>query len=242
MVYKENYYPEIHFGGYSHVDGTVQFYTRVNALLNKEDVVLDIGCGRGEYEEDQVAYRRKLRILKGKVSKVIGVDYDTNASQNKYIDEFIHITEDKWPIEDQSINLILCDWVLEHIKDESVFLAEVKRVLKPQGYFCARTSNKYSYFAIMSRIIPNRLHSKILSIVQEKRKEEDVFPTFYKLNTKRKILQHTKKLNLFTVVYTFESEPSYLNFSKFFYSLGTFIHRHTPKLFRTSILVFCQKG
>ena len=68
-----NYYPESKFGGYTDIDGTVVFYNRVNAILNPTDTLLDLGCGRGEYQDDEVEFRRDLRIFKGKVSRVIGL-------------------------------------------------------------------------------------------------------------------------------------------------------------------------
>jgi len=42
-------------------------------------VVLDVGCGRGAYGESLVPFRRNFRILKGNVSKVIGIDLDKSA-------------------------------------------------------------------------------------------------------------------------------------------------------------------
>lgn len=55
-------YPEVAAGGFSHVDGTVGFYRRVNALLRPDMTVADVGPGRGRSSEDQVAYRRSLAI------------------------------------------------------------------------------------------------------------------------------------------------------------------------------------
>jgi 2-polyprenyl-3-methyl-5-hydroxy-6-metoxy-1,4-benzoquinol methylase len=44
-------YPERRFGGFSRVDGTIAFYTRIAGLLNETTRVLDIGCGRGQVSE-----------------------------------------------------------------------------------------------------------------------------------------------------------------------------------------------
>jgi len=74
--YKALFYPESSFGGFTHVDESVAFYSRVNALLQPSFVVVDFGCGRGSHQDDSVMFRRSLRCLKGKVSKVIGVDVD----------------------------------------------------------------------------------------------------------------------------------------------------------------------
>ena len=82
MTFKETFYPETRFGGYTDIDGTVAFYHRVNSLLKPSDVVLDVGCGRGEYVDDPVAIRKGLRVLRGKVAKVIGLDVDPAAQTN----------------------------------------------------------------------------------------------------------------------------------------------------------------
>lgn len=47
MGLKERFYPETTYGGFSYVDGTIAFFSRVNALLKPESVVVDFGCGRG---------------------------------------------------------------------------------------------------------------------------------------------------------------------------------------------------
>lgn len=40
-------YPEIGAGGFSSIDGTVEFYGRVSSLVKDDSVVLDFGAGRG---------------------------------------------------------------------------------------------------------------------------------------------------------------------------------------------------
>ena len=171
MKYKELFYPEARFGGFTDIDGTIAFFNRINSLLDPSFTVLDVGCGRGAYGNDPVPLRRKLRILKGKVSKVIGIDVNRTAEDNPFIDEFRLIEEDYWSIENDSIDLIVCDHVLEHIGNPDRFFSEARRTLKDRGYFCIRTPNRWSYIAIAATLIPNKHHSKVTSIVQEGRKE-----------------------------------------------------------------------
>jgi hypothetical protein len=66
MDKRELFYPETRFGGFTDIDGTMAFFNRVNSLLDSSFVVLDVGCGRGEYHEDEVCVRRNLRNLRGK--------------------------------------------------------------------------------------------------------------------------------------------------------------------------------
>jgi len=81
-------YPEVAAGGFTRVDGTVEFYTRVNALLRPDMVVVDYGAGRGRFVEDESApLRRDLRTLQGKVAKVVGLDVDDAVLSNPVLDE-----------------------------------------------------------------------------------------------------------------------------------------------------------
>jgi len=238
MTYQEIFYPEALFGGISDIDATVIFFNRVNLLLDPSFVVLDVGCGRGEYDEDKIPFRRNLKILKGKVARVIGIDVNQSAQDNPFLDEFHLIQDDSWPIESNSIDLIVCDNVLEHIADPDQLFREIHRVLKNGGYLCIRTPNRWNYIAIAATLIPNKYHSKVTSIVQEGRKEEDVFPTVYKCNSIRRLKNIMKKNGLAGVVYGYEAEPSYLSFSKIAYSLGVLHQKFAPGFIKPTLFAF----
>ena len=180
---KERFYPETLFGGFTDIDGTVAFFNRVNSLSTPlSQSSRDVGCERGEYNEDPVPLRKNLRILKGKVAKVIGIDVDQGPRESVWT-SFNLIQGNSWPVQSNSIDLIVCDNVLEHIADPDRFFLEIHRVLRNGGYLCIRTPNRWSYVAIAATLIPNRFHSKVTTFVQDGRKEEDVFPTVYRCNS-----------------------------------------------------------
>ncbi|MBI4726235.1 methyltransferase domain-containing protein [candidate division TA06 bacterium] len=238
MNNKETFYPESRFGGFTDIDGTVAFYNRVNSLLAPAQVVLDIGCGRGSFKEDQVTLRKNLRILKGKVARVIGIDVDQNAKENPFIDEFRLMQDYPWPIDNDSVDLIICDNVLEHIDAPDRFFGEIHRVLSNGGFLCLRTPNRWSYFAIAATIIPNKYHAKVTAIAQKGRKDEDVFPAFYKCNSINKLKRIFKKSGFNYIVYGYEAEPSYLSFSKLAYFFGVLHQRFAPGFLKPAIFAF----
>lgn len=239
MSYVKQFYPESRFGGFTDVDGTIAFYGRVNGLLKEDSVVLDVGCGRGLFLEDPVAFRRQLRNLRGKAARVIGLDVDEAAAANSSIDEFHRIDgKSPWPVADSSVDLLVSDCTLEHVPQPSEFFSEIRRVLKPGGVCCLRTSNSLSYVGLVARLIPNRLHSKVLAKVQDKRKPEDVFPTVYRCNTVGAVRRAMELHQFEHVVYGYEAEPSYLNFSKLAYFLGVLHQRFCPHPMRPAIFAF----
>jgi SAM-dependent methyltransferase len=243
MLYQNDFYPESKFGGFSNIDGTIVFYSHVNALLASSSIVVDVGCGRGVYKEDSVIFRRNLRILKGKVKKVIGMDVDPAAEDNPYIDEFRFLDHDRWPLDDESVDLIVCDNVLEHLMDPDPFFNEANRVLRRGGYFCVRTPNSWNYIALFSRLIPNKYHSKVTAVVQDSRKEQDVFPTYYRCNTLSRIRSMLNRYGFRNnVVYGYEAEPSYFSFSKIAYWIGVLHQKVAPNIFRATVIAFGRKG
>lgn len=238
--HKERHYPESRFGGFTDVDGTIAFYARVQSLVGPDSVVLDVGCGRGAHCEDPVPLRQNLQILKGKVGRVIGLDVDPAGTKNPFLDEFRLLAGGEWPVSDRSADAVVGDYVLEHVAEPDYFFPNARRVLKDDGVLCLRTTNAWSYVAIASRIVPNRFHSRVVSGVQERRREEDVFPTLYRCNSLPRLRRALRRHGFDGIAYGYEAEPAYLEFSRFAYSLGVLHQRFAPRWLRPVIHVFAR--
>ena len=231
------------FGGYSALDGTVKFYSRVRSLMSEKTYVVDWGCGRGADTTDLPSlYRSKLKHFRGHTKKVIGVDIDIAASKNPAVDQFYLLSSGRCPeIETESIDLVVSDFVLEHVDDPDEFFDEISRILKPGGYFCARTTNKWGYVAIAACLIPKKLHNRVLSVVQPARKPEDVFPAPYRANTVSAIVKKTNSNFDYAVEYEF-AEPAYFGASKIGVIFGRLLHRILPNFLAPSLNVFLRKN
>jgi len=238
MRHTQEFYPESRFGGYTDIDGTVAFYTRVSALLQPESSVVDFGCGRGAYGQDPVEVRRRLRVLRGRVHRVIGLDVDGAGADNPHLDEFCRLQGSRWPLPDSSVDLVLADNVLEHLPDPQNFFTEARRVLKSGGNLCVRTPNAWSYIALLSRLIPNRDHAVVLAKVKERSQADDVFPTLYRCNSLPAVRRMMRANSFEGVAYGYEAEPSYLDFSRLAYALGVLHQKFAPGWLRPSIFAF----
>ena len=240
---KLHYYPESRFGDFSDIDQLVVFYTRVHALLQPSHTVLEIGCGRGKHADERSEMRRRLKILNNACAKVIGIDVDPGAAENPFIDEF-HLVdpESSWPLQDASIDLAVSDYVLEHVDDPDAFFAECHRVLRPGGYLCLRTTNAASYFGVVARLTPNRLHASIVQRVYlNPRPERDVFPIRYRCNTVPKVRKTLDRHGFDHCVYGYQSDPAHFGFSRTLYRLGVLHQRFAPRNIRTAIFIFAQR-
>jgi SAM-dependent methyltransferase len=238
-------YPEVEAGGFSRVDGTVSFYTRVNAILadiGSEAVVLDYGAGRGSFLEDPIAFRRNLRALRGRARRVIGIDVDEVVLRNQTVDE-AHVVSpgESLPLADASVDLIVSDFTFEHVSDPAWTTAELDRVLRTGGWLCARTPNRWGYIGLGAQAVPNRLHEMILRRLQPTKRAEDTFPTSYRLNTIRDLKQWFPVGSYDHFIYASDSEPTYVGHSLFAARLTRIGFELTPQRWQSMLNVFLHK-
>jgi ubiquinone/menaquinone biosynthesis C-methylase UbiE len=157
------------------------------------------------------------------------------------IDEFRLITGDRWPVETASIDLLVSDAVVEHVQDPDQYFAECQRVVKPGGVICIRTTNRWSYVSIAARIVPNRLHGKVVEKVQPGREEKDVFPTYFRANTLRSLRRLLAAYGFEGCVYRHIAEPNYFRFSRTAYGLGMILHRFLPSPMWPVLYLFARR-
>ena len=178
--------------------------------------------------------------MKNKVKYLVGVDIDNAVLENPTTHKNMIMSGEKIPLEDNSMDIIVADWVLEHVLNPVEFSSEIYRVLKPGGVFCARTPHKYKYVSLFAILIKNKLHSKVLKFIQPQKKEQDTFPTAYKLNTLKTIMQNFKSYKNFSYLYT--SHPSYYANNEVLFKLLNWLHKVLPAVLISEIFVFLQKS
>lgn len=234
--------PELAAGGFSRLDGTVEFHQRVNALLGPDAVVLDFGAGRGRFVEEPLPFRRGLQDRRGTVGRLIGLDVDEAVQENPVVDE-AHVIRvgEPLPLADASVDLVVSDFTFEHVDDPAWAGAELDRVLRPGGWICARTPNRWGLIALPARMVPNRLHDAVLTRVQPTKQARDTFPTRYRLNTPAALRRAFSLERFEHCSYTHESEPAYVGGSAAAWSLFRAVAALTPAPLRSMHLVFLRK-
>ena len=94
------------------------------SILDFNGIVLDVGCGRMPY--------KNIILEQNNVTKYIGLDIETAIDYGGEKADILWINN-RIPLDDQSVDSILCTEVLEHIFDLNLFLLEIRRVLRPEG-------------------------------------------------------------------------------------------------------------
>lgn len=239
---RDYFYPEARAGGFTRIDGTVAFYSRVNALLRKEMHVLDFGAGRGRVLDEEPSYRRDLQIIRGKVSSVVGVDVDAAVAENKVVDVRHVIKEGAGlPLDDESVDLVVSDFTFEHVDEPVLVASELTRVLRPGGWICARTPNRFGIIAIGARMIPNSLHVNVLKYLQPAKLSADTFPTRYKMNSLRTLETLFPAPAFRHCSYSHDSQPAYGGSSILAWRFFRLVAACSPPPFRSMLHVFIQK-
>lgn len=181
-------YPEYAAGHFTPDAHFFDYYNRINSLIDRESTVLNFGAGRGKHSETLSGWKLELCSLRGRCARLVGVDVDPVVLSNPMTDENHVIGPDGTiPLPNASVDLITSWAVLEHVANPGITAQELDRVLRPGGWLCAWTPNKWGYIGIVARLVPNGFHASILrkiGIYGHGDRDDDVFPVCYKMNTR----------------------------------------------------------
>jgi SAM-dependent methyltransferase len=181
----ERLFPERRFTSFFRRQIRFVFFSILADIITPESVVLDYGAGRGKHIENEYGHMARLASFRGRVKKVIGVDPDDAVFSNPTLDEAFRMDPaGAIPLPDASVDIVFSCAVLEHVSNPEKTASEITRVLKPGGWFCAYTPNKWGYVGMGVRIVPNALHARLLKFANPNGPAaKDVFPTLYRMNT-----------------------------------------------------------
>jgi SAM-dependent methyltransferase len=127
------------------------------ALLQREpERVLDIGAGKRWHFDP---------ALKAPGMVLIGFDIDLcEMVENTLLDEKVVGDACKsLGVPDQSVDLIMGRAVIEHLHDNASFLMNASRALREDGRLIVTFASKHAPFAILNRILPQRVSHWILA-------------------------------------------------------------------------------
>ena len=189
------------------------FEQRVDQLVSAGGVavLMDAGCGRTV---------PVLRKYLGRVPRLIGVELVDFTDVPQGIETYA-ADLGRLPLDDASVDLIMSRSVFEHLTDPGAVYREFARVLRPGGRVVFLTANMWDYGTLVARMVPNRLHARVVKVV-EGREEEDTFPTAYKTNTRADVDRLAAASGFRVESFEYLSQyPNYLMFNGLLFLLGT---------------------
>jgi SAM-dependent methyltransferase len=239
---------EIVADNFSAQECDLTFYSLIRGLAMRHEAktVLDYGAGRNRYAQDFNAETdsfliRDLRDLRFGGAEVTAADVDPEvlshpASHHRHV----IVPGKPLPIADGKFDLIVSDYVFEHVEDAQGVAKELQRLLRPGGWLVVRTPNRYGYLKLAASLVPNRLHDAVLRHVQPHRKAVDTFPTFYRLNCRRDFERYFNQCSVHMM--TDSWEPAYFFGRIWLYRAFAILHKFMPKFFGTASIFILQKS
>lgn len=178
--------------------------------IRTDSSVLDLGAGSGFVEQ--------MNFL-GTVAKVCGLDPGPSILGNPHLDEAKIGSGEAIPWPEQTFDVVFADNVLEHLSDPEAVFREVLRVLKPGGYFLAKTPNRFHYVTLIAQFTPTSFH-KFFNQLRGRNKSH-TFKTHYRVNSRNAITRLAKRCGFeLRDLLHIEGRPEYLRFSVPSYYLG----------------------
>lgn len=134
--------------------------------------VLDWGCGKGHISklirDLGPKHIDSCDLLSGGVDSTFGQGVPIIRRFNIQVKPLHH--EYALPYESESFDVLLSVGVLEHVANESASLAEIVRVLKPQGlFFCFFLPTRFSWTQRVSRRLGENYHDRLYAEGQVRR-------------------------------------------------------------------------
>lgn len=174
--------------------------------------ILEHAPGRGPVLElGPGPSNRTTRFLRDHFDRVDGLDIDPDVRQNEDLTTAVVYDGGLWPVPACAYEVIVADFVFEHVADPDLTLREAARCLMPGGVLVLRTPNLFHYVTMGSRLTPHWFHVKVVSRLKRQAADEhDPYPTFYRLNTPGVVHRRARGASLEVVDVTrIEREPAY---------------------------------
>jgi len=163
------------------------YATLIAEHLSDQTVWLDAGCGNRLLESDMDPLEAWLA---SQPAKIVGMD--VSVASNRNIQFLVQGSIYDLPFADESVDLITCNQVVEHLGEPWRAFAEIFRCLRPSGAVVISTPNLLNYGvignAVATKLMPEKLRLKIVQSSDD-RGIQDIFPVKYAANTMRRLVR-----------------------------------------------------
>jgi len=212
-----------------------QLEALVRGYVTPDSRVLDLGCGRGGVVE---LFWRDVKLAAG-----LDPDSPSLSEHRAPGMPILRGVGEHLPFAGEVFDLVVCLWVLEHVREPLTVLREVARVLRPGGHFVFLTPNLRNPLLLLNRI------GKAVPLVQTRvvsrfygRRESDTFPVQYRANTVGALRALTAASGLEVAELRVVPDPTYLAVNGFMFTTSVLAERLMPKGWGVHLLGDLSKG
>lgn len=174
---------------------------------------LDAGCGHQIFKLGSV---RQEAELVGRTGLAVGCDLSWEALRaHRSLRAGVCTDLDNLPFASETFHVVSLNYVAEHLEHPQRAFREMARVLRPGGVLIVVTPNALGYFARLTRagrkVLPESFGRKFI-LIREFRSSEDIFPTFYRANTRADLVRQMKEAGFWEEQFQMLRDPAIFNF------------------------------
>ncbi len=207
----------------------------VRRHVTPDSRVLDLGCGRGGVVE---LFWKDVKLAAG-----LDPDVPSLVEHRTHGMPLVTGRGEQLPFTDESFDMVVCIWVLEHLRSPESVLREVRRVLRPGGHFVFLTPNLRNpllAFNRLGRALP-RLQRRLVPRLYG-RVEADTCPILYRANTAGTIRRLAARSGLLVDDLRVVADPTYLAFNSFMFRASALSERLMPRGWGVHLLGDLRRG
>ncbi len=153
----------------------------VDRLVKKGSKWIDVGGGRALFPHNKALSKE----LSDRCGLLVGVDPSNSIGENRFVHQAVQVKIEDFRSE-EVFDLATLRMVAEHIENPILVAEALSRLVKPGGHAVIYTPHRWSVASMAATLIPDKLHSFFTSLLWDT-KAEDVFPTFYRMNTRKQL-------------------------------------------------------
>ena len=203
---------------------------------------LDLGCGRSILPKWRKEEETRLAAT---CRQVVGIDYDIDSIKSNHgLSAKIRGNVIQLPFKNDAFDLITANMVVEHLDTPRDQFLEISRIMRPKGLFLFHTPNVFGYGVLVARLVPQWLKNKLIYLL-EGREEGDVFETYYRANSEKRIHKLARACGFEVVkIEMLVSDPVFAAIPPFFVPELIWIRMLMTKplrSLRTNIIAILQK-
>jgi 2-polyprenyl-6-hydroxyphenyl methylase/3-demethylubiquinone-9 3-methyltransferase len=189
------------------IDGNHDYRaTLVPKYLKNDLIIYDVGGGKSPYLDPEKKKQFNARV--------IGLDVsleDLNRAPAGSYDEVICADIMTYRGK-RDADIVLCQALLEHVKDVEKAFRSLSGILKPGGLAILFSPNRHSLYARLNRVLPQSIKKLLLHAIFPAASRNQGFPAYYNKCTPAEFRKLSEQYNLSIVEERYYYISSYFSF------------------------------
>lgn len=172
---------------FDYISPELYYEATVDQLVTDKTRWVDVGGGKAVFpHHDDLS-----KTIAGRCAFLAGVDPSENIHQNPFVDEKHQCMIEDYRA-DRQFDLATLRMVVEHIQQPGEAVRSLARLVRPGGHVVIYTPNQWSVCSLTASLTPHFIHERAAQFLWLA-KDEDVFPTVYKMNTRKMLRRAFEK-------------------------------------------------